>query len=474
MKLFKRLFKIALAFVVIVCFMVLILFGLDLMRTAYLKPEKESPDALLITNAHVIPMNQDTVLMNKTVYVKNGFIQAIEDHMEIQDVEILNANGQYLVPGLADMHVHLWDKYELGLYLSHGVTSIRNVWGQPMHLRLKKEIDKEAIYSPLFYTTGPKLTGPEFIGDDNLQLGSPEEARDKVVSYKARGFDFIKTYYGLTEEIFDAVIDQARRSGMDIVAHPSQKVPYTYHFNPQIASVEHVEDIVQQPLGYELDTIRLKEIVEAFSSAPATSFCPTLMAFYNIYNMLQNEDILSSEPVRLINPAIQKVDSKGQFERWQAAKSEDAAIAERIKAQHDFHLLILKKLHEAGVNIICGTDAGIGITVPGASIHQELAFYSEAGLSNYEVLKTATVNTSKVHKLMSQTGSIEVGKMANFLLLKTNPLTDLTALRQPGAVFIKGRMLGRNTLDTFVKKARGRKNLLVSVLRYVENLLVEN
>jgi imidazolonepropionase-like amidohydrolase len=155
--------------------------------------------------------------------------------------------------------------------------------------------------------------------------------------------------------------------------------------------------------------------------------------------MMINDSILDSESLEYMNPLIKKVDSKKQFERWFNAKREDPATVERIKKQHDFHITIVKKLHEAGVTIICGTDAGIGVTLPGFSIHKELAFYQEAGLSNYEVLKTATVNASQTHSIMNQLGTIEEGKIANFLLVDENPLDELNTLQHPNMVFVKGR-----------------------------------
>jgi imidazolonepropionase-like amidohydrolase len=119
-----------------------------------------------------------------------------------------------------------------------------------------------------------------------------------------------------------------------------------------------------------------------------------------------------------MNPLIKKFDSKSQFKRWQNARKNNSSIEKKILDQHKFHLLAIKKLHDAGVNIVCGTDAGIGITVPGLSIHQELQFYSNAGLSNYEGLKTATINPSKTHGIMGDIGSVEKNKIANLILLK--------------------------------------------------------
>lgn len=476
MKLVRRLLKVFVALIGLLILTILIIIGVDAQSTSYLKVKKNpsaSKDSYLITHVNVIPMDRDTVLTNKMVYVKDGIIEAIADDLAIDNVEIVDAQNKYLMPGLIDMHVHVWDRYELGLYLSNGVTAVRNVWGMPMHLRMKEDINNDKIISPMFFTTGPKLTGPEFIGDDNLNLVDPEEAKSKVIAYKERGYDFIKTYYGLTPELLNAVLEQARESEVDIVAHPSQKVPYSYHFDSQIKSIEHTEEFVQQPLEYALDTVKLQSVVKLYKYAENSRHCPTLVVFNNIYQMMMDDHILESESLAYMNPLIQKVDSKAQFDRWHNAKLEDIAVVDRIKNQHEFHLYIIKKLHQAGATLICGTDAGIGVTLPGFSLHQELAFYHEAGLSNYEVLKTATLNAAQTHKIMNNMGSVEEGKMANLLLLDANPLEDLSTLQQPSMVFVKGRKLGRVTLDVFNQKAKNRKNLVASGLRYAENLMVE-
>lgn len=476
MKLLKRIFKIISILIGLLLVTVLVILAVDAYNTSYLKIKNNDyakNNSYLISNVNVIPMNQDTVLVDKMVYIKEGIIEKIADHIDIEGVETIDAQNKFLTPGLIDMHVHVWDNYELGLYLSNGVTAVRNVWGTPMHLRLKNNINNDKYLSPLFYTTGPKLTGPEFIGDDNLQLTSPEEAKEKIISYKERGYDFIKTYNGLTKDLFDAVLEQAEISNMDIVSHPSKKVPYSYHFNPQIKSIEHAEDIYQHPLDYTLDTLKLAEVVNTYARSGQGAFCPTLVVFNNIYQMLMDDDILSSEQLQFMNPLIKKVDSKAQFDRWYHTKLRDSSIVASIKDQHDFHLKIIKDFNDAGISIICGTDAGIGVTVPGYSIHQELAFYKAAGLSNYDVLKTATINASRTHAMMNNMGSVEVGKLANLLLVEHNPLQDLSTLQKPLVVFIKGRQVNRDHLDTFEAQAKNRNNLIATAVRYAENLIIE-
>jgi hypothetical protein len=476
MKILKRLLKIILALIGVLTLTGIIALWIDSSRTGYLKINKNdltSNNSYLIINVNVIPMNQDTVLVNKMVYIKNGIIDKIADTIEVNGVHMFDAKNKYLTPGLIDMHVHVWDTYELGLYLSNGVTAVRNLWGMPMHLRIKEDVANDKIFSPSFFTAGPKLTGTEFIGDDNLNLNSPDEAKEKVILFKKRGYDLIKTYYGLDKEIFNAVIEQAEISNIDIVAHPSQKVPFTYHLNPQIKSIEHAEEIVQQPLQFVLDTLKLQPIIDSISQSKHTSYCPTVTVFNNIYQMMINDSILDSESLEYMNPLIKNTDSENQFNRWFNAKKEDSTTISRIKDQHNFHINIVRKLHEAGVNIVCGTDAGIGVTIPGFSIHQELKFYKEAGLSNYEVLQTATVNASKTHAFMHSMGTVEVGKIANLLLVDENPLIALSSLKNPTYVFIQGRKLNREVLDSFNEKAKNRKNLIACALRYLENLIFE-
>lgn len=449
---------------------------IDQSQTSYLNVDNNpafATNTYLIKHANVVPMTADTVLRDQTVLIREGMIAGIADEITDTQAAVIDAKGRYLSPGLIDMHVHVWDKYELGLYLTNGVTTVRNLWGQPMHLRMKEEVNQEEIVGPMFFTSGPKLTGPEYSGDDNLQLFTPEEAGTKVAEYQERGYDFIKTYNGLTPELYDAILTKGKELDFDIVAHPSDKVPYSYHFRPEIITIEHAEDIVQQPLEYRLDTAKLDEVVDLYASHPTTALCPTLVVYHNIYRLLTEDNVLNSEALNYLNPLIRQVDSQAQYDRWVGTKASDSTIVDRIRDQHNFHLYAIKKLHERQVPIVAGTDAGIGVTPAGYSMHEELDFYTQAGMSNYEALQTATIHPSRTHDFLSSQGSIETGKVANLLLTGGNPLEDLSVLRNPDLVLVRGRQINRETLDQFAEKARNRSNLLASALRYAEYLLIE-
>ncbi len=105
------------------------------------------------------------------------------------------------------------------------------------------------------------------------------------------------------------MIEQAVASDMDIVAHPSQKVPFSYHLHSQIKSIEHAEEIVQQPLQFDLDTVKLQSVIDSIALSSHTRYTPTLTVFNNIYQMMMDDSILDSEPLEYMNPMIRKVDS---------------------------------------------------------------------------------------------------------------------------------------------------------------------
>lgn len=468
-----RFLKIVILILAIPVFLAIAISLLDAYRTSYLRVSSHPEfvgDSYLIKNVHIIPMDKDTILYNSMISIENGIIRQIGIDPGSTSLPVIDGAGKFLLPGLTDMHVHVWDRYELGLYLANGITSIRNMWGQPMHPKMKSDINSGKIIGPDFFSSGPKLTGPEFIGDDNTQLFTPEKAREAIESCRKKGYDFVKTYNGLTPELYEAIIDQATIEGLEIAAHPSSLLPYDFHLQTAIKTIEHAEDIYQQALNYQLDSFALQQVIASFSLHPETALCPTLTVFANISGLLEVSNILQSPSLDFINPLIKLVDSPAQFQRWQNDLKSNPDLPAKISLQHQFHLYIIQQLQEAGANIVAGTDAGIGITVPGFSIHKELAYYKEAGLSNFEVLQTATANPAKTHGFLRNAGTIKPGKKANLILLSQNPLEDLETLKHPHWVMVNGRKLEAATLRLFVEKAKERKNTASSLMRYLHYL----
>jgi hypothetical protein len=474
MKFLKIATIVVLSLITICALSVLVILGMDKRSADYLsiaENEQLKANSYLITNINLVPMTSDTVLMNQSVLVRNGRIEQIGRGISAEGITVVDGQEQYLSPGLIDMHVHVWDRQELGLYLANGVTTVRNMWGIPFHLRLKQEIADGELLAPAFSTSTPKLTGPNDEGVDKVQVQSPEEAKNLIAQYKADGYDFIKTYAGMTEDIFDAVREQAKEEQMTVAAHPSFEVDYSHHFKPAFESVEHTEEVVQTALKFDIDSVKLKQVVDLYVQH-GKAHTPTLSIFQNIIDIIeQGEGMLNGEEASYMNPAFVALGSMDDYNRWTSEQLYNPETLGRISNQHELHQDIVKMMHEAGVTLLCGTDAGIMFAVPGFSLHEELFYFQQAGLTPYEALKTATVNPSKASQRYADAGTIEVRKWADLVLSKSNPLDDLSTLHQPVAVWAQGRLIDEEWIQLLKDRAKSRKTGAATLLRIVESLL---
>jgi len=475
MKYIKGIIFFVLIAIVIVFISAWVILKIDVRQTSYLKIENNADlknNTYLIKNVNIIPMTNDTVLRNKSVLIEKGLIKTISDTNAQDDIELIDGKGGFLSPGLIDMHMHLWDRYDLGLYLANGVTTVRNLLGMPMHLEIRDEINSDELIGPILFTSSPQFTGASDQSIEKKQVQTTEEAKELVRKYKKQGYDYIKTYNRLPEDIFDAIIEQSIISEIPIVAHPSFEADYKYHFQPAISSVEHTEDIVQQALDYKLDSNELTSIIQGYASSHQTH-CPTLTVFFNITEILnKEEEVLTSEQASYINPFIREI-YMGDYDKWINLKTNDTQVTEKMNAQHLFHIEIVRKIHQSGGKIVCGTDAGVLNTAPGFSLHQELEFYKMAGMNNYESIKTATVNPSTVYDEYEKFGTVENGKYANLILTKENPLDNLSTLKNPQYVFIKGRLIDQKLMVKFKQKAFDRQNYNSTLIRFAKYILWE-
>lgn len=472
MKYLKRTLYLIISIIIVLFVISFVAIKIENNQLSYLKIKNQSSlssNSYVIKDVNLIPMTTDTILMNRNIRIVDGVIKNIDEKIIGNNENIIDGKGMYISPGLIDMHVHVWDRFELGLYLANGVTTTRNLLGMPFHLDIKNEINNNKLIGPLFYTSSPHFSGIEEGDILKKRVESPEEAKRLIVKYKSQGYDYIKTFNLLHKDVFDAVLEQSIDSKMPVISHPSYKVNYEYHFNPLITTVEHTEDIYQQPLNYTFDRDKLKSIIMGYAESNQTH-CPTLTVFYNlteIYN--KGEEVLTTEGSKYINPFIRS--ASDDYSKHMAIRANDSSSTERINNQHNFHIEIIEKLHKAKVNIVCGTDAGILNTPAGFSIHKELSFYQQAGMSNYEALRTATINPTKIYEEYQKFGTIENEKFANLILSNKNPLSDLSTLKNPELVMIKGRVIDKQLMEEFKQKAYERNNYIASLTRIVKYVL---
>ncbi len=382
----------------------LLIVGLWLARTAsgypsVLNPSASSPKAVLIDNVRLISMAPDAPRTenHRAVLVVGDTIKAVGDAGTLTPPDgalIVDAAGKTLMPGLIDAHVHLWDEAELAAYLAHGVTGLRNMSGLPFHLPLAERIASGEILGPDFLTTGPILNSP----GPNEQVihklvSSAPEARKAVQEQYDAGYRELKVYSNLTPVAYEAILEESRRLGMRVSGHTPEGIrepgmPFERPFSISIdeslgqgfVTFENVETVVWHGLRGGSDENQMRELAKRIAASGQT-VTPTLIAQDNLVRVAaSNGGYLDRRGVETINPLVAWIE-QGNYEFWSAQDPHDYE-----GPRGEFYLTATQLLHEAGVPLIAGTDAGIFTNIPGSSMTRELELLVEAGLSPYEAL----------------------------------------------------------------------------------------
>ncbi|MCW8194838.1 amidohydrolase family protein [Proteobacteria bacterium 005FR1] len=434
---------------------------------AVLEPApNDRPDGVLIDNVRLISMRPDAPEADpaRAVLVRGDRIVSVAAAGSLQtsdDVLVVNGRGRTLMPGLIDAHVHLNDEAELAAYLAHGITGLRNMSGYPFHLPLAEKIRSGSIIGPDLITTGPILNshGP----NENLIqqiVTTAAEARAAVQKQHGAGYRAIKVYSNLTREAFNAAVQEADRLGMSVTGHspegvrspgiPYEKefdIPWTQSLGRNFTTLEHVETIVWHSLRDNLDEAAMRQVAAEIAASGET-VTPTLIAHARLVRIAETKGAYLDRPGSdTINPLVRFFE-KGSEEYWSRL---DPAAYERPHA--DFFVTATGLLHEAGVPLIVGTDAGGFGLIPGASMTRELELLVEAGLSAHEALEAAT-RVSAEALGFSRTGVVAPGYRANLVLLSDNPLERIESVEFPDGVMIAGDWLEGSRLQAMKEGAR--------------------
>jgi imidazolonepropionase-like amidohydrolase len=208
-----------------------------------------SDAGIAIVHAAVIPMSGDArVLRDHTVVVLNGRVVALGPSASTRvpaGVREIDGRGKFVMPGLADMHVHLEyfdDPAILELFTVNGVTTVRNMDGRPYLLDWKRRIAAGTLRGPRLYTAGPLLDGSPPVRPDNTVVTSAAEARAAVESQAREGYDFIKIYTALSREAYQAIVETARAQKIAVSGHVPRSVGLDDAIAARQRSIEHLAD----------------------------------------------------------------------------------------------------------------------------------------------------------------------------------------------------------------------------------------
>lgn len=448
--------------------------------------QKGTGDLVSIVNVNLVDVDKQKIIPNATVQFKDGKIQAIiTGKKNVTGDLVIDGTGKYLMPGMTDAHIHFFqsgslytrpDAIDLKKFVPYekeiqqgktgmadimkwnmynGITSVIDV-GSTYNLLDERKKYTDSSFAPAVYMTGPLMTTYEpaafkGLGNDRpfSLVQTEEEVRKMVQEQLVYKPDFIKIWYiviGKNKEevarkhlpVIKAVIDEAHKNNLKVAVHATEKI------SAQL-SVENGADFLVHSVEDEV----IDDAFVHLLKEKKTVLCPTLVVYDNYNKVFGQEnhfhanEFERSDPFTLgtlfdlqhLNDAKIKMYRDGTRNGKAADKMQDSIC-----------MVNLKKLSDAGIRIAAGTDAGNIGTLHGGSYLTELLKMKEAGMSNWQVIQSATINPSYILSKEKETGSIAKGKTADLVLLNANPLDDLENLRKISLVVNRGNIIQPDSL----------------------------
>ena len=411
-------------------------------------------------NVNVLPMDGERVLEGQTVVASLGLVAEMGPSEEVsapRGAEVVDGQGKYLMPGFTEMHAHLPEADTpaeevdriLFLFLSNGVTTVRGMLGNPSHIELRRQIAHGERLGPTIYAAGPAFRGtPEL---------TAEAARARVREQHEADFDLLKILEGLDVEVYDAIADEAKRVGIPFGGHVPNSVGLLHALAEGQESIDHLDNYLEalesdssriqnadpatraRELGLHVDESKIPALVAATELADA-SVVPT-MALWETFNAdLTVEHYASFDELKYLPRETVDRWIESQKERRERLNPDSGARVMEIRKK------VLKALQEEGARIVFGTDAPQIFSVPGFSIHREMAVMASAGLTPFEILASGTRNAAE-HFGSDEIGQVAVGTRADLILLEANPLDDIANMARRVGVMVRGRWLAETEIQ---------------------------
>jgi hypothetical protein len=418
--------------------------------------EGPSSTPIAIVNVNVLPMDAERLLAEQTVLVRDGMITHVGPAARVAipaGARRIDGAGKYLIPGLADVHVHLHANPEpeqralLKLFVASGVTTVLNLRGTPQILELRAAVAADRILGPRTYTAGPYVNEPF--------VTTPDEVERAVVEQRRAGYDFVKLHGDVSREAYARLNAVARREGIRVLGHAPRNLGLAPMFEERQYALAHAEEFLYDRQNRSTDAslphvaARIPEFARATAEARIWVM-PNLTAYKAIARMVHDLGAVLARPEMRYLPGTVRTG-------WGPATNPYTNRIDRSRyapmmARYRLLEEMVREFRARGVRLLVGTDAMNTGVVPGFSTHDELADLVAAGLTPYEALRAATANAAEFLGERGRRGTVAVGQHADLVLLEADPLTAIGNSRRIAGVMLRGRWFSRADLDAMLQE----------------------
>jgi imidazolonepropionase-like amidohydrolase len=444
--------------------------------------------SFLIYNTKIVDVKTGKITKNKAILVENQTIKSIDtfEKLKKQGDTKINARGKYVIPGLWDMHIHIEgqdliedNKALFPVFLAHGITTVRDAASDLglQVLKWREDINEGRLLGPTIYTAGRKLEGLNSIWKGDLEIENEEQMTQMLDYLDSLKVDFVKiTENTLKGDLFLKSVIAARKRGYKVTGH----VPYDLTINDLakegFSAIEHASYLLR--LGNDEITSKKgiidgslskaqaeKDFLQNFNQEKAikaynvlakknVAVCPTLIGGKQLAYLDENNHKNDVFQKYLTNRFMSNY-------QWRIDRMTHET-AEQKQQRKERYQLIAKQLpyiQKSGMIIIAGSDcAALNTFVyPASSLIEELGLFQTSGMKPLEILQSATMNGAKFMGKFEKVGSIDIGKVADLVLLDKNPLENINAVSQIAGVFTKGKYFDKIAISQMLNDAAKKK-----------------
>jgi len=431
-----------------------------------------APPGYAIRNVTVIDVEAGKAIPNQTVLIANGKIARVGPDANVQspaDYRVIPGDGLFLMPGLFDAHVHYVNPETYGrLFIANGVTFVRDMAGfTAAILETRDQLNTGKLLGPEMIATGAICDGSPPVWPFSEVCDSPDQGRAAVNKLADAGVNQIKVYSMLKHDVYLAILDEAKKRGLKPVGHVPESVTLEDAMKAGQASCEHLTGFgsavgrlagsavtASQPMHSHIEGFKAWRLLPKVDRAKLDALlklaresgmvqCPTLVVFQGMSRM-SDPKAKKDRRMQYVSPSMSKF--------WEAGKYGD--FGKYAGQGMPYMKQMIAELHRAGVPLICGTDLANPYVFAGSSLHDEMALFQDAGIPAADVLKSATIVPAQFFGVADRLGSIKDGKDASLVLVRANPLADVSNAKQIDAVFHRGKYYDRARLNKLLREAR--------------------